>query len=100
MTYQFQVTCADSAAKNILKEWTFYRTKNGIRIKISPSYAFESNEIAGKLVKEHWMRARVTMLSTNLPSKVWDQSSLHKSWLRNRLSRARIDLSISLLQWK
>lgn len=90
---------ADNARENIPNELKEYCITNGIKIEPSPAYAPESNGMAERLVQEHWTRARVIMLATNLPHELWDGELTHANWLRNRLPSSRINFSIPLQKW-
>lgn len=91
---------ADNARENLPQDFVQFCVKSGISIEPSPPYAPESNGTAERLVQEHWTRARVLMLSTNLPAELWDEAILHANWLRNRTPSSRINNDLPLLKWK
>lgn len=82
---------AQNAPENLSYDLKNYCLSLGISIQTSFSYAPESNEIAERLVQEHWMWARVLMLDPKLPKPLWDEALHHVNWPRNRLPCSTID---------
>lgn len=82
--YRVRRLRCDRAGENIPKEIVSFCQEKGILIKPSPPRAPESNGMAGRPVKEHWMRARVLLYSTDLKNALWGEAVRHANWLRNR----------------
>lgn len=71
----------------------------GIIFHQSPSYAPERNHIVKRLVKEHWYRTCVLLLSIFLPHERWDEVLSHLNGLGNLLALSRVGDKISILLW-
>ena len=74
-----------------------YCARNGIEIKPPPPYAPESNGIAESLVHFQWTRARVLLLSSNLPEPLWGEAIVHVNWFLNRSPSSRLNGYIPIL---
>ncbi len=50
-------------------------------------------------IQEHWTRARVMLVASNLPKYLWLESFMHGNLLRNRLPASWIDGDIPFKRW-
>lgn len=89
----------DGAGEKIPNELKLFCKEKGVDIKTSPPCAPQSNGIAKRLEKEHLIRARVLLISSNLPPLLWGETISHANWLRNRTPSSRIDGNITIIQW-
>lgn len=63
----------------------------------SPLYAPESNRLVERLVREHWSRARVLLMSSDLRQSLWTETLSHPNWLRNRTPSSRLNGNLPIM---
>lgn len=84
MGIALKVLRADNTKENITNDSVRYCNSLEVLMKTSLAYIIESNETEEYLTPEHWMRARVLLLSVELSTKRCGKVLHHTNWTRNR----------------
>lgn len=79
-------------------DFIIFMNRLGIEINLSPGYDPEIKGVMEQLVQKKWMRARVLIFNSSLPTELRGEAIVHANSLRNRRPSNRIRGDVPILR--